>query len=332
MYAKTNPDCPNNNCSLEDLCIMQWGAKNLTQLFGNQEYIDGYKSMNSSMPFDFEMCLDDPESRLTYNEAKKLLSKTLDGRQNTEVSSLLNFTNSKYLIENLGNYEGIMRRFGLSNEKKGKGLSAYYNHTIKTFKLTTNSPELAFFRARFSRDGVQKSLDVLKQYVFHNITMKAFSNFYSNNKGDKGCRDYFNGIFKSQICNHNIMSLDQYEGIILWIMAYYKDFQPIPGEFDARAYIVELMNNTQFNFQDTVKDTLFSSTLGGIQDNFTKFYGCFEPPCDKKFLAELQYYNSSVTDIANSNAEAKLYYPSLNVAIHLRRSSQFRCLPRTKIC
>lgn len=295
------------------MCKMQWGAKNLTQLIGNQEFIDGYRNMNSSVPFDYEMCGDDPAARLSYTEASRLLSKGQDGNQNYQVGSLLNLTNSKYLIENLNDFEGIKWRFGLSDIAKAKGLSAYYNHTIKTFKLTTNSPELAFFRARFSRDGVQKSLDILKHYVFHNITMKAFSNFYSNNKGDKACGDYFNGQFKSQICNHNIISLDRYEGITLWIMAYYKDFQPIPGEFDARGYIVSVINNTNFDFDLTVKNSWFSGTLGGIQDNFTRYFGCFEPPCDKKFLAELQYYNSSVTDVASSNEDAKKFYPSLNV-------------------
>lgn len=320
MYAVVNPLCENNNCTDEDLCIMQWGSKNLTQLIGNQEFIDGYHSMNKSVPFDYEVCGDSSEYRLSYTEAKRLLSKTEKGFQSNEKTSLLNFTNSKYLIENLDDFKGIKERFGLDSEKKAEGLSKYYKNTIKTFKLSTNSPELAFFRARFSRDGLQKSLDILKQYVFHNITMKAFSSFYSNNKGKMSCRSYFkgNGNFPSQICNHNILSLDRYEGIVLWTMAYYSNinFDPIPGEFDAKGYIISLLNSsqTQFNFNETILNSEFSNTLKGIQDNFTRYFGCFEAPCNKKFLAELQYYNSSVTDIANSNSEAREYYPNLNVA------------------
>ena len=208
-----------------------------------------------------------------------------------------------------------MYRFRLSSIDKAKGLSEYYNHTMATFKLNTNSPELSFYRARFSRDGLLKSVNVLKQYVFNNITMKAFSSYYTNNKGSIACKDYFSGDYSTQICNHNVLALDRYEGIVLWTLAFYKDFQPVPGEFDARAYIVATMNNSQFNFDATVQNSRFSRVLAEIQNNFTKYFGCFDAPCDKKFLAELQYYKSSVTNIANLNKDAKLNYPNLNVSL-----------------
>lgn len=319
-YAELNPLCPNSICSDLDLCVIQWGAKNVTQVIGNPEFIDGYKSMNNSIPFDFEVCGDKPEYRLSFEEAKRLLSMNENGTQNEESTSLLNFTNSKYLISNLGDFSGIMTRFKLSTIEKAQGLSAYYNHTISTFKLNTGSPELSFYRARFSRDGLQKSLDILKQYVFNNITMKAFSSFYTSNKGSLQCKDYFRGVFSTQICNHNILSLDRYEGIVLWILAFYQDFQPIPGEFNATAYITSLLDSPtqRFFFNDTVQNSKFSGVLADIQVNFTKYFGCFVAPCDRKFLAELQYYKSIVTNIADpkqGNKEAIQNYPNLNVFI-----------------
>lgn len=314
MYQNLSKYCPNGQCSDEDLCIIQWGSKNGTQLIGNTEFIDGYKSMNNSILFDYEVCGDNPSARLDYDEAKRLLSKKQDGNQNDEPTSLLNFTNSKFLIDNLNNFGAIKTRFGLSTVDKAKGLSAYYNRTISTFRLNTNSPELSFYRARFSRDGLQKSLDLLKQYVFNNITMKAFSSFYNNNKGSTACKEYFKTMFASQICNHNLLSLDRYEGVVLWVLAFYRDWQPIPGEFDARAYIVQVMGNPQFNFDDTVSGSKLNKTLGEIQVNFTRYFGCFEAPCDRKFLAELQYYKSMATNIANLNDSAKVNYPTLNVS------------------
>lgn len=291
---------------------MQWGAKNCTQIIGNPEFIKGYEDMNKSIIFDFEVCGDDPDYRLTYDEAKTLLSKNKDGSQNKEVRSLLNFTNSKYLIQNLNNFEGIKNQFGLSNINKAKGLSAFYNNTLATFKLNTNSPELSFYRARFSRDGLVKSLDILKQYVFNNITMKAFNNFYINNKGIWSCKEYFLS-FQTQICNNNLLSLDKYDGVILWVLAFYQDWQPIPGEIDARKIITETIDHPAFNFNAAVSGSKLNVTLGQIQVNFTTYFGCFEAPCDRKFLAELQYYKSSVTNIGNLNDIAKQIYPSLTV-------------------
>lgn len=330
MYELVNPHCPNNNCTDLDLCINQWGAKNVTQIIANPEFIDGYRSMNNSILFDFEVCGNNPEYRLTYEEARRLLSMNPNGTQNTEPTSLLNFTNSKYLIENLGDFEKIKNRFRLGSTKKAEGLSKYYNNTITTFKLNTGSPELSFYRARFARDGLQKSLDILRQYVFNNITMKAFSSYYLNNKGGIACKDYFRGDYSIQICNHNILSLDRYEGIVLWVLAYYAKFQPIPGEFDARQYIEQIMNNTQFSFDETVNLSKFAGVLAEIQVNFTKYFGCFEAPCDKKFLAELQYYKSSVTNISGLNEEAKKNYPNLNVGTAHARFCLWLCSKKTK--
>lgn len=292
---------------------MQWGAKNGTNLLANTEFIKGYRNMNDSTLFDFEVCGDNPDARLTYEEAKRLLSRQSDGNQNNEPTSLLNFTNSYYLIKNLNNTKGIMERFQLSSLSKAEGLSAYYTDTLSTFKLNTNSPELSFYRARFSRDGLIKSLDVLKQYVFNNVTMKAFYDYYNNHKGNSPCTNYFK-TSSLQICNHNILSLDRYEGVILWVLAYYKDFQPVPGEFDAKKYIISLMNTTgHFSFDACVQGSDLDIKLKEIQFNFTKFFGCFEAPCDRKFLAELQYYKSMPTNIANLNDTANQLYPSLNV-------------------
>lgn len=57
----------------------------------------------------------------------RLLSKNTDGRQSGEPQSILNFTNTKFLAENLNNASAVMKRFGLGSEVKATALMNYYN-------------------------------------------------------------------------------------------------------------------------------------------------------------------------------------------------------------
>ena len=83
--------------------------------------------MNESLPLTYEVATDDPKTWLTDEESMRLLSKNTDGRQSGEPQSLLNFTNSKFLADNLNNASAVMKRFGLGSEVKAAALISYYN-------------------------------------------------------------------------------------------------------------------------------------------------------------------------------------------------------------
>jgi len=124
---------------------MQWGAKNLTKLIGKAEYIDGYRDMNASIVVNYEFCTNDPLTQLEFPAAKRLLSMMQGGYMSAEPTSLLNFTNANYLIANLNNFVQIGGKFNL-DLVKSEAMSAYYNNSMKSLSIASNSPSLSYFR------------------------------------------------------------------------------------------------------------------------------------------------------------------------------------------
>lgn len=104
------------------------------------------------------------------------------------------------------------------------------------------------------------------------------------------------------------MTLDRYGGVVLWILAFYRNFQPLGGEIEASQYIMTKLKITDPNvLNDILYTGLLNTTLAEIQNDFKAIYGCFAAPCDKRFLGEKQFFESSVTNIKNSK------YPALSV-------------------
>ena len=305
--------CEGKPCSDLKLCAFQWGSKAVTELIGKPLSITGYRSMNSSIPLDYEFCGDDLEARLTNEEALRLLDKTADGKMTNNAYSLLNFTNGQFLIDNLDKVDKVMAKFYLSKQK-AESLIKYYNSTLNSLKLASNSPELSYFRARFSRDGLLDALNLLRHYTFNNITMQGFSQLYNDRKGNATCKAYFLDTqgrnLPTKICTDPLITLDTYQGIIMWTIAKYKNFQNDSiVDFDAYNFIKKrlgLVNDEDLDF--LLSSSLFNSTMWEVQNDFLSYFGCFDAPCDRRFLAERQFYQSSITNLGN-----KLKYPTLKV-------------------
>lgn len=290
-----------------ELCAIQWGSKNLTRMLNQPENIGGMRNVNASIPLKFEFASTKKNIVLSYD---KIIKDLLDydkanGREGGSTTSLLNFKNAKYLSENLDHPKKLADYFGL-DENHSKQLIKYYKECFESLQVLSKDldrPDQAYYRARFSRDGIRKALTTLEQYVFDNITMKAFSQVYFERRGTKPCVLYFCSPNNrhcakdsSIVCQNPRTSLDNYEGITKWVIAFYqKDFA---GPENPNG-IQMIANDTKLSEEAVTKllsgADLLKTTLNGIQNNFTQTYKCFRPPCDRRFLAEKQYYESYIT-------------------------------------
>ena len=303
--------CESKTCLDWNLCALQWGSKAVTALIAKPDVISGYRSMNGSLPLDYEMCGDEEASRLTFEESLRLLSKTPTGDMTDVSTSLLNLTNGKFLIDNLNNIQNIKAKFYLT-DAKAKALANYYNRTISSLRLASNSPELSYFRARFSRDGLLDALAVLRHYTFNNISMQGFNQLYNERKGNYTCRDYFTDFqgrgLPEKICTDPAITLDSYPGIIIWVIAKYRNFQNDSiVDFPAFDFLKKRLGLNDREMDSLIENSFISKTLAEVQEDFKNYFGCFEAPCDRKFLSERQYYQSSITNINNNK------YPNLKV-------------------
>ena len=333
MFDLTRPICnnPNNaNCTDFDFCVLQWGTKYLTNQIGNVQYVRGLRDLNGSIPLDYEVCGKnncDRNSEIGINTARRLLNSS-NGTV-CSASSLLNFTNSNFFIDHLGNPYEIAKKLDLTTNQAAL-LSQYYSQTLNDLSLASNSPTLSYFRARYSRDGLLKAMSVLRLFVFDNITMKAFQQVYNDNRGTTRCADYFNNVqfgeisgdVRTRICQDPVISLDKYEGIIYWMIAFYQNWQPETGAFNATKLILDRLGisyaKTDAIQRLTDYPSIMNRTLTEIQNDFMNNFGCFAAPCDRKFLSERQYYDSSITDPRN-------IYPNLTKypALAVRSVAQF---------
>jgi hypothetical protein len=149
---------------------------------------------------------------------------------------------------------------------------------------------------------------VLQQYVFINATAKAFEQLYTERRSGLPCIKYFPKDWASKICGDSHASLDRYSGILLWVIAYYRHFQPVNDEFNSFLFIFERLNVTDPTIRNQIlNEGLLSQTFAEIQKDFADALECFTAPCDKKYLAERQYYQSAVTNLTLSK------YKSLKV-------------------
>ena len=85
------------------------------------------------------------------------------------------------MAENLENFGEIVKIFDLTGDgalEKAKQLSRYYKVTMAAFKQFTTTTIVDYFKIRFARDSIQKSIFTLWAFAFNNITSKAFSDSY----------------------------------------------------------------------------------------------------------------------------------------------------------
>jgi len=306
--------CSNKmNCTSKELCQLQWGKKKLTRLIDSRN-INSYSDLNVSIPLIFEIAQEDPLTWLDLATSKRLLSMYTNGTQTNEPTSLLNFTNVQKLVNNLNNTSLIQSTFSLT-VPQAIALSAYYNNSMNSMRVASNSPQLSYFRARFSRDGLLNALSYLDLYVFNNVTMKAFAQRYSDQKATYSCQNYFTASYAERICSNNLLSLDNYNGIILWVIAVYQDNPAVQSsmqDINAIEQIAQALNIEAEKVRIILNTSIvLQNQLVLVQNDIKSQLGCFEAPCDRKYLSQLQFYSSEATYWKPSNISSK--YPIFNV-------------------
>lgn len=211
--------------------------------------------------------------------------------------------------------------------KKAKQLSRYYKVTIASFKQFTQTPVVDYFKIRFARDSIQKSIYTLWAFAFNNITSKAFSDSYKSRIDTHSCKDYFDSFSDSQIdmiCNSNQLSLDNYQGIVTWTIAMYWNFDTEYRwqdekdwakykEWNAHKFIEEQLGVGSKLLDHLMGSSYIAYAFADIQKNILNQFGCFQPgPCNRKFLAEQQYYLGKVTSVGLNTTGFCKNYPSIN--------------------
>ena len=296
---------------------------NLTRMINNIETKRGYEIFNKSIPGQFEMCgLCEDSSSVTFADAKSLLKTLPNGRISNDPTSLLNFTNCQFLLENQDSVPAVSQRFKIS-ESQAASLINYIKKLLRSYRILSDKPLLDYQRsnlisnpAKMARDGVLYSLELLKKYTFNNITTKALFQIVMDRKALFKCKDYFMEPYSNKICTDPEITIERYEGTLLWVLAYYRDFQPMPGpELDARELLMVKLGIKEVSiFTKLLTQTRLDTTLKEIQKDFARKYECYRNPCDKKYLAELQFHQSRATNIVHKK------YPNLNVKYYQERS------------
>jgi hypothetical protein len=167
-----------------------------------------------------------------------------------------------------------------------------------------------FETARIARDGLLSAVDLLKRFTFINATTKMLFDLITQRKAMITCRNYFIEPYSNRICTDPDITIERYPGALLWVSAYYREYQvdPIEYQFDARQILMKKLGMTDFNeFNNLIAGGMLNTTLTEVQTDLAKYCKCYRTPCDKKYLGELQFFKSGV-----SNARQRKY-PSLKV-------------------
>ena len=307
-FCKLHPEIGDkkNNCTESDYAIIEFGTGAITRLVDKPNYVRSYKDLNLSLLFDYEVNTYNRTIDFELETAAKLLSVAKDGQESDNPHSLLNFSNAAFLDANQDNIPAIAARFDI-NATEASVLITFYQKTMLNFAQLTKNPKLDYYKSRFSRDAIQQSIDWLKLYTLNNITMKAFNDVYTDKKKQILCREYFNK-YGDAICNSNLLSLDNYEGVVIWVIALFNNSDGLEPTFDALKTIETALglNSTDEVFS-ILDGSYFNITFWQIQLKFQDEFGCFSPPCARKFLAEKQFYTGNITNVPNLTQ----MYPSL---------------------
>jgi hypothetical protein len=252
---------------------------------------------------------------LTLKHARALLAyDNSTGGIVNKTTTLLNFQNTLFLSKNLDQPSKVKSHFNLDSNEEAQVLIDYYKGSMQVFTQYTAKPKLDYYKARFAREAILESITFLSRYTLNNITMKAFEEIYVRDQHKASCRDYFNS-YADTICNSNHLSLDNYEGIVTWIIAVFNNsglgphdkHGEDPHEWKAIEFIMKKLGlKDKPAFWEMIMNTYFYEVWWNLQLEFQHNFGCFTPPCARKFIAETQYYNGSITYIPE-------LYTSLNV-------------------
>jgi hypothetical protein len=131
-----------------EYCKMQWASRNLTRIIYGPDSSFGLKDINFSLPIDFEVT-SDPNNFFTMKDTKDLLlfnylGHLVNGAQN----SLMNSTNTQFLITYNDNPESIAEEFGISLGK-AIALANYTKRIMNSLHSIDANAELGYFRGIF---------------------------------------------------------------------------------------------------------------------------------------------------------------------------------------
>ena len=163
--------------------------------------------------------------------------------------------------------------------------------------------------ARFSRDGLISALKLLEECTLINATTQALTQIIFERRETASCKDLFPENLAATICQDPIIRPTFYQGVLIWVMAYYQNFQPplIP-KFFARVTLAQRLGFGS-NFSaliDLMEKSKLRVYLNEIEQDFMDIFGCKTKPCDKSFLARKQFLTGSVSN------SSKTKYSSLN--------------------
>lgn len=152
---------------------------------------------------------------------------------------------------------------------------------------------------------------LLEQYTFINVTAKALYQLVVERQSTFACSQYFdNDVMGQIICADNIVSLNRYEGALLWVIAYYRYYQPIMPEIDASEVIMKRLNIKLDMYLPLENGNLLVKTLAEIQSDLKIALNCRNDICSKRELAEKQFMFGNVTNLTTATANK---YPLLKM-------------------
>lgn len=89
------------------------------------------------------------------------------------------------------------------------------------------------------------------------------------------------------------------------MLAYYRDFQPVVNEFNAYEFIFTRLNISDPGVRyQILNEGGLNTTFSEIQNDLAAALECYSAPCDKKYLAQRQFYQSAVTNLTSTKYKA----------------------------
>jgi len=165
--------------------------------------------------------------------------------------------------------------------------------------------------ARIARDGLLNAVDLLKRYTFINATTKMLFDLITLRKAFFTCKSYFIEPYSSRICTDPDITIERYPGALLWVTAFYREYQVdrLDIHHDARQILMKKLGIRDYGeFNRLLTGGQLNRSLAEVQKDLARICQCYRTPCDKKYLGELQFFKSGVTNVNNTK------YPSLKVA------------------
>lgn len=154
---------------------------------------------------------------------------------------------------------------------------------------------------------------MLEDFTLINVTAVALSQLIFERRQDGSCYSMFSDFYAKIICRDESIRPTNYAGVLVWVQAYYQGFQPSKRKiFDAQAFLRKKLNlgSSVTALEEVINRSRLKIYLDEIEADFQRIFNCASKPCDKKYLAQIQFLSSSVTNPKVSKYD-HLDYPSI---------------------